>query len=68
MSSWVLCPAIVEHGFRTEVQRKVLETLINKSMRGDVDVSIKFFKLLSKHLFESMGMNNGRLNHVSFEN
>ena len=47
-------PVIVECGFLTEVQREVLSVLLKKSMHGNVDEAIKFFKILSKWMVGSM--------------
>ena len=43
-------PALVACGFMTEAQRKTLAILLKKSMYGNVDAAIKFFKLLAEHM------------------
>jgi hypothetical protein len=42
--------ALVACGFMTEAQRKTLAILLKKSMYGNVDAAIKFFKLLAEHM------------------
>ena len=59
-------PAMVECGFLTEAQRKVLGILLKKSMYGNVDAAIKFFKLLSKWMVESMGMKQSQADPCVF--
>jgi len=43
-------PALVACGFMTEEQRKTLAILLKKSMYGNVDAAIKFFKLLAEQM------------------
>ena len=43
-------PALVACGFMTKAQRKILAILLKKSMYGNVDAAIKFFKLLAEHM------------------
>ena len=59
-------PAMVECGFLTEAQRKVLGILLKKSMHGNVNATINFFKLLSKWTVESMGMNQSQTDPCVF--
>ena len=47
---------MVEYGLLAEAQHKVLGILLKKSIHGNVDVVIKFFKLLSNHAVKTMGM------------
>ena len=49
-------PAMVACGFITEEQRRKLAILLKNSMYGNVDAAIKFFKLLTEWLCESMKM------------
>ena len=50
-------PAMVECGFLTEEQRLDTAIQLMKSMYGNVDAAIKFFKTLSSHLTKKDGMN-----------
>ena len=50
-------PAMVVCGFMTESQRKESAIQLVKSMYGNVDAAIKFFKTLTNHLTCSEGMN-----------
>ena len=50
-------PAMVSCGFMTEAQRKETAILLLKSMYGNVDAAIKFFKELVKHVTDEKGMN-----------
>ncbi len=59
-------PAMVECGFLTEAQRKGLGILLKKSMYGNVDAAIKFFKLLSKWMVESMDMKQSQADPCVF--
>ena len=43
-------PALVACSFMTEEQRKTLVILMKKSMYGNVDAAIKFFKLLAEQM------------------
>ena len=43
-------PAMVTCGFMTEAQRQQTAIQLIKSMYGNVDAAIKFFKTLSSHL------------------
>ncbi|MGB2452939.1 MAG: reverse transcriptase domain-containing protein, partial [Candidatus Poseidoniaceae archaeon] len=49
-------PAMVVCGFMTEKQRKETAIQLVKSMYGNVDAAIKFFKILTKHLTDQNGM------------
>ena len=49
-------PAMVTCGFMTEAQRQQTATQLIKSMYGNVDAAIKFFKTLSAHLKDNNGM------------
>ena len=46
-------PAMVECGFITEDERK--QILLLKSMYGNVDTAIKFFKIFTRHLVDVLG-------------
>ena len=50
-------PAMVACGFMTEEQRKRTAIKVEKSMYGNVDALIKFFKLLASHVTNNKGMN-----------
>ena len=50
-------PAMVLCGFMTEEQRKKTAIQLIKSMCGNVDAAMKFFKLLSEHLTQENVMN-----------
>ena len=50
-------PAMVACGFMTENERKTHAIKLLKSMYGNVDAAIKFFKLLTDHLTDPNGMN-----------
>ena len=49
-------PAMVACGFMTEAQRKDSDIQLMKSMYGNVDAVIKFFKTLTLHLTSTDGM------------
>ena len=49
-------PAMVECGFMTEEQRKQLAIRLMKSMYGNVDAAIKFFKVLTRWIVDNMKM------------
>ena len=49
-------PAMVVCGFMTEEQRKQSAIQLLKSMYGNVDAAIKFFKIVSAHIIEKNGM------------
>ena len=49
--------AMLACGFMTEEQRKRTTIKLEKSMYGNVDVTIKFFKLLASHITNNKGMN-----------
>ena len=49
-------PAMVTCGSITEEQRKRLAILLLKSMYGNVDAAVKFFKLLSRWMVDNMKM------------
>ena len=50
-------PAIVWCGFMTEEQRLESAILLERSIYGNVDAAIKFFKTLTTHLTNKNGMN-----------
>ena len=50
-------PAMVVCGFMTEEERKRSAILLLKSMYGNVDAAIKFFKELVKHITDKKDMN-----------
>ena len=47
---------MVVYGFMTEEQRKKSAIQLLKSMYGNVDAAIKFFKIVSAHVTEKNGM------------
>ena len=50
-------PAMVTCGFMTEQQQKQHAIQLLKSMYGNVDTAIKFFKTLTSHLIDPNNMN-----------
>ena len=50
-------PAMVVCGFMTEDQRQSTAIQLMKSMYGNVDAAIKFFKTLTAHITDKNGMN-----------
>ena len=50
-------PAMVTCGFMTEQQQKQHAIQLLKSMYGNVDAAIKFFKTLTSHLIDPNNMN-----------
>ena len=50
-------PAMVICGFMTEEERKNTAIQLMKSMYGNVDAAIKFFKILAEHITNPKGMN-----------
>ena len=59
-------PAMVACGFITEEQRRTLAILLKNSMYGNVDAAIKFFKLLTDWLCESMKMQQSQADPCVF--
>ena len=59
-------PAMVECGFLTEVERQFLGILLKKSIRCNIDAAIKFFKILTHHMVETMGMKQSQVDSCAF--